>query len=304
MGNGAVIVMVFVLSLFFSSLAISYLNVEFNGDTSVKTINLPTRLDKYYGEQDYISGKFNASIVDLKGVFNNWEFVNNVGMVHTSVGSFLSFLTGNYLYLDTIQPTTSNTVTNYYVINNSIKKDFSIVLLGTGSDDHNELIIKQDGIHIPNYFQAFGIITGDAYFIPIANANQYEEVRLKTYYYIGDSDNIPSGSIIFNEVEYPLYNLHAKKSSVIDFKTYYAGISSNDVGTTLETFRSDNTMSETSGGSVTDSLKAIASFLTFVISMLTYSLPENVLPLYLQVIVILPQEFMMFIGFIMVLREG
>jgi hypothetical protein len=299
MGNGAIIVMVFILSLFFTSLSLSYFNTEFNGDTSVRTFTLPSNLDSYYGAQNFKNGSYNTSIVDIHGFYNNWEFKENIGMVHTSIGA----LNTNYLYLDNIQPA-GNTITNYYTVNNSIQQDYTIVLRGTGSTDHNEIIVKEDGLHIPDYWQAFGIITGDAYFVSVPNANKIQRVTIKTTYYIGDENNNPSGTITFNGVTYNLQNLHAKLDIPFTMKTYFGGISSSSIGTTLETFRSDNVIAEPTGGSITNTLQMVSSFISFSLDMLIYRLPESVLPMWAQILIIIPQEFMILVGIAMFVREG
>jgi hypothetical protein len=300
MGNGAVIILIFVLSLFFSSMAISYFNTELNGDISVKTITLPNSLDSYYGSQNYINGSYNTSISDIVGLYNNWVFQEYVGMVHTSIG----LLNTNYFLIDNIQKSSSNTVINTYKINNSIKQDYTIVLRYTGSSDENEIIVKSDGLHIPNYFQAFGINLGDSYFISLPNANQITDITIKTNYFDGDDNNDPSGTITFDGTEYTLQNLHVANIVGSNFKTYYGGISSDSIGTTFVSFSSENVIKTTTGGSVVDTLKMIASFITFTFSMLTYSLPETILPLSIQVLVILPQEFMMMVGLAMFIRES
>lgn len=299
MGEGGKIIATFVLSLFLTSVLIGYFNQEFNGDNSVNTITLPSSMASYYGAQNYITGSYNTSITEIIGLFNNWVYYPNIGMVHTTVG----LLNTNDFLIDNIQPSSNGRITNYYVINNSVKKDYTIILRYTGSYDSNEIIVKQDGLHIPKYFQAFGVIIGDNYFISIPNANQYTDVTIKTDYYNGDKDNAPSGSITFNNQVYQLQNLN-KIAGVISFKTYYGGISSSALGTTFVSFRSDNVIVTSTTASVTDALARTGSFIAFAFSLLTFSLPAHIMHPFVQILIILPQEFMILVGIAIFAREG
>lgn len=298
MGKGLLIVAIFTLSLFFTSLIVGYFATEAYGDTSVSTFTLPNSLESYYGAQDYQSGNFNSSITEIRGLFTNWEFQQNVGMVHTVNG----LLDTNYFLINNIQPDSNKHVKNYYVINNSVKEDFLIVLLYTNRGvGRTEIIVKRDGLHIPEY-SLFNYIIGDRQYIPLPNANQYEQVEIYTDFFIGDKDNLPSGTITFNGEAFNLVNI--EPDALKAYTNKYGGISSSTIGTTLVYFNSENRIGDVTDNPYLTGIDRTASFISFVFTLLIWSLPEHIMPAYLQMILIAPQEFMILVGAVMFIKEG
>lgn len=298
MGKGLIICAFFILSLFFSSLAVSFLAESKYGDTSVPTFKLPNSLESYYGAQDYQAGDYNSSISEIRGLFSEWQYQPNVGMVHTVNGVFDT----NYFLINNIQLDSNKRVKNHYIINNSVKQDFKIVLRYTNIGGKSEIVVKQDGFHVPDY-TLFDISFSDLMFIPYPNANQYETVIIDTEYFDGDKDNTPSGTFVFNGESFDLTNLPLRGNAYgVMYTDKYGGVSSSTIGTTFVSFNSENRIGSPTDNPLLTGLDRVASFITFIFTMLIFSLPEHILPTYLQLLLIAPQEFMILLGLVMSIK--
>jgi len=303
MGNGGILASVFILSLFFSSFFIAYFDIGFNGSTEIQTFELPNSLPSYFGAQNFKSGQYNTSIVSITGLGNTWAFFENEGMKHTSV-SLLPYM--NYFCIKDLEANSANTYINTYVVNNTIQKPYALVLRYTGTGFQNDLYIDDKGLHIPDYSSAFGIKIGDKEFISYPDADKIIYPKITTTYYEGWTDKDSSLTVNFNGNEYSFTNLNRMSyaESLIIRTIYYAGIYSQDEGTILESFNSENRITNPDTSINSNPLTLVSSLITSMLKLMVYSFPYDVIPLEFQVLLIAPQEFLILIGIAIFIREG
>lgn len=290
--SSAYIVATFAISLFLSSLFISYFAISIYG-YNLDVIQLPSEIESYPSEQNFAAGTYNLSTLDKTGN-TGWTYYNKIGMVLTSLGAQT-----NYFLIDNIQLGSDKTITNTYAINNSVRKDYTIVLRYTGGYNNNEIQVKSDGFHIPYYYPVGNIQMGDSEFIPYVNANQYTDVKIVTTYYDGDAGNKVNGKcdFTFNGKTYTFTKLFYDKQDESGFygSRFYGGVKSDSIGFTFQSFKTDSVISG-SGANDSGSLAMISSMLSAMVKLVTWGLPEEILPLTLQLLFIRTQEAVLLIG--------
>ena len=304
MAKGAVIMAVFILSLFFSAGLVAFFDVGFNGSTQITSLNLPLSLPSYFGPQNYLNGEYNSSINSITGIGNEWEFLAGEGMVHTSVSLIPS---QNYFFITNLLPSSNNVYTNTYIINNDIQKPYGIVLRGTSNFDQNDIWIDETGFHIPSY-SFFGIKKGETDFISYPNVHLIEHPTIKTIYREGGVFEPSSCTILFNSEIFTFTKLNNQDlaTSNIIRNIYFAGVYSSSVGTTLEFFNSENSIVNPDAKALTgsDPLTLVSSLIISVTKLISFTFPYDIIPLWLQVFIFLPQEFMIVVGLALFIREG
>jgi hypothetical protein len=305
MGNGAVIAGVFVLSLFFSTFFISYFDLGFNGSTEMHPYSLPNNLNSYFGAQNYQTGAFNNSVNKIDGLGNEWEYVTNIGMIHTFVSLIPS---QNYFLIKNVQSDGNNNYDNIYVVNNSIGKPYKIVLRYVGSSNENDLLIDDSGIHVP-YYGIFGTISDFTSTVDYPNADKISPVTIQTSYHEGGANEDSYVSVTFDGNTYSYLKANPNSinipNMVYQFLTgdnAYAGIASEYEGTTLVYFNTNNGILNPE--STTNSLVLVSSVIVTMLKLMTYTYPYSIIPIELQLLLIGPQEFGILIGMAIFIREG
>jgi hypothetical protein len=299
--TGILIALVF--SVLFTSIVISWFITEMQVGGNIEQIELPNSLRSYNSEQNFASGTYDLETLKRSGS-SHWQFRENVGLVLTQTSGDVS-----YLYIDYIIPDGTHTVTNYYTINNSQHIPYSIVISNAGMAS-NEIMVKSDGFHMPAY-GVTGLYNGwDMHFIPFNNPLQYDEVKIKTTYKEGLRE-CPLFDIC-RYTRYPVFNFEYNGISYIvpedkintpEFEAVniYGGVAAQTAGIAVKDFKTDNTISGTEK-ITNDPLTYISSFLDTMFKLLTWGLPESIMPFYVNLILIKSQLFGILVCLVFLIR--
>lgn len=276
-------VLLFFTSLLLSSLFVGYFALNMYG-INLDGIDMPNSIQSYSSEQNFSAGTYNTSTLEHTGNVY-WEWQDNVGMVLVDYGAYK-----NYFLIDNINKNSGGIVKNYYTINNSVKGDYTIVLRYTGGYDTNEIQVKSDGFHIPTYMPVLGIQLGDVQFIPYSNANQITTANIETTYYDGDKEGSkkPNCVMKFNGQSFTFNDMFYDQESGT-FARYYGGINGGKEGQAFFWFKTDNLISG-AGAENTNTLAMISSIISMMLKVVLWGLPENIMPLFLQLLLIRTQE--------------
>ena len=298
MGFAIKLVSAMAVTLFLSSFLISYFLLGMYGVNYENQVTLPNQANTIFSsKQDFKSGNYNLSTLSKTG-YTGWTYYPNVGMVLTAFGAYR-----NWFLIDNIQTGSGNTYTNYYYINNSVKQDYSIALRYTDGYDSNIIQVKSDGFHIP-YYGLYGLAqTSDNDFIPYPNANKIEDVFISTKYIDGKQNceflqacqkiQEPYLEFTFNGNTFITRKLNYPDNPLDYANVYYGGVQSDTLGFTFESFNTNNAIVETNDSG---SLNNFMSVLSTMASLVTWSLPDSVMPLLLQAMLIGIPEFLLFMG--------
>jgi hypothetical protein len=281
--NAAPLIIFFLISLFVSSTLIGYFVVEQYG-VKLDGVTLPESIASYSSEQNFSAGTYNTSTLSHTGNVY-WEWRDNIGMYLVNYGAYK-----NYFLVDNINKDSSGMVTNYYIINNSVHGDYTIVLRYTGGYDSNEVEVKQDGFHFPSYSPVGGIKLQDIAFFPYPNANQIDVAKIKTIYYDGDKEGgkRPTVTFTFNDYTFTQKDMFYDQETGT-YARYYGGINGGKVGQVFNYFRTDNLISG-AGAENTNTLAMISSVIATMLRVVVWVLPENIMPLFIQLLLIKTQE--------------
>jgi len=291
-GSVATILILLLFSLTFSCAAITYFAPQINPTCSVGLFDLPTSLNSYSSTQNFQNGQYNISTLARTGS-NNWVYVPNVGfqLIMSTVQPI------NYFYIQNIQPDSSRTIINTYVINNTPKTSYSIVLVGNAGTSSNEIIVENDGFHIPAYLYS-GTYFGEKDFIPYAGAAQIQTANIQTTFQdcsAFDSSCVPKLTFTFNGDSFSSTKLNSDSTiSILGVPltggTYYGGIAgvsgilSN--GLVFQYFSSGNTINTNSGGNI---LSSLASFISSMLLIAGWTVPDCMLPVLANLVLIKTQ---------------
>lgn len=285
-------------SLFVSSFLISYFVLNMYG-VSVAGIALPDSLQSYSSSQNFTSGQYNLTTLSKTGNAG-WSYVPNVGMMLTSFGAYK-----NYFLIDNVVKDSSNTVTNTYVINNSVGGDYTIVLRYTGGYDNNEFIVKNDGLYIPYYLAYFGIVTSEYKFASIPNANKIVHPTIKTIYRDGKQTCNWLGTCIHTQEPYLSVNFNGQNFETTKlmypdnpaniYGVYYGGVKSDTLGFVFDSYVTTNLI-QGGGTENTNTFAMVSSFINSMITMLTWRMSTDILPYNFQVLFFGTQEFLLLVG--------
>ena len=289
MASTAGLTIALVLSLFCTATIITYFVNEMNIDAEIEGIVLPGAVATYNSEQNFSSGTYDLETLSRSGS-SAWIYSQNVGLVYKGGLS----PDEAYLYIDNINPTSQGIITNTYIVNNSIMEDYTIVLKGQAGISNNEIRVESDGFHIPD-FTILGTYTGyDNDFIPYPNANKVTTANIVTNYYDTSrgiaitSANPSTVTFTFNGQQFYSNKLNKEESFLGQQGTNrYGGIGTKNYGTTLQYFKSGNQIAGESEN--TDPLSNIATFLSTMITIIAWTLPETVLPLTINILLIKTQ---------------
>ena len=285
--------------IFFTSLIISFLVVNIYG-INYDTPNLPTTKDVkiYDSNQNFKNGSYDLSTI-VHSISSNWEYVENIGMRLKG--------TGGYLVINNIQPDSAGFYSNSYWINNSAINilgahgDYCIVIRYTGVTNQNEVCIQDNGFHIYNYFLNAGIISGDKFFYAYPNANQVEDVVIKTIY----NENAPSLVFYFNGDKLFITDQLNTGGSMFEWGgRYYGGVRSNTQGFILEQFLSDNQIISLPKNTVYDQIGLLAVLFDTMIKISLYQLPTFILPAQLIIVFITFPEALFILALAIIVIRG
>jgi hypothetical protein len=294
-GSVAALLLTLFFSLVISSLTISFLLLEVYG-VSVAGVDLPSSSDTllmYSNEQSYKNGTFDLEL-NRETWYGDWDYIAGTGVVFQSLG--LSDY--SYLVIKNIQVDANGFYQNSYFINNSVHSNYCIGLRITSGSDTNEICITDDGFHVPNYIYLTNTKWGNKYFYPYPNANQIENVSIKTIY---NEDDL-TADFYFNGVKYFTVNQLAEPIHIFDvFGVYYGGISANIQGFTLEEFQTENNIINTNA-KTQDTLALISGFIITVLKIVAWNVDSIYLPLELNLIFIKTQLAGIIICIIMIIR--
>lgn len=290
-------------SLLFSSVVIAYFVTSMGYTAGIVQIEPLTSLDSYSSEQNFISGTYDLETLARTG-HSEWLFYENVGLVLKTLSGDMS-----YLYIMNINPDSRQKIVNNYVINNSIQQGYIIVLKGNSGLSNNMILIGDNGLYT-TYHTIDGSIYAYNEYFPLAGANKIQHVTITTEYIDGlktcplfSSCTIsrePYLKVVFNGQEFTTTNLNVAESD--SGTQFYGGIGSNHIGTTIEQFRTGNIISGT--GESPDALTQVASFVSAMLAVITWSLPVSIMPLPLQAILIGTQETAFLICLVIVIIGG
>lgn len=281
--------------LLFESVFLAYFVLGKYGETATG-IPLPSEL-QYSSTQDFTNNSIDLETLNVASagiVFTNgldgWVYTNSIGRVLVLP---LAYTIGDpiYLLVNNIQKDSTGIITNTYIINNSVKNDYIIVLRYTGGSDQNEIRITSDGFHIPSFIPFTQILSGtDIYFYPYANANKVSSVTITTKY----DDNKNTVDFYFNGQKiFTANNLNVDSPIVIPLLDvanngrFYGGFASRTSGMTLVSFTTNNIIKSTSSTGV---LNAITDFIAIMAQVIIWSVDEKYLPSTLVLLMVKPFE--------------
>jgi hypothetical protein len=298
----ATILIILCFSLVFSSVVITYFLTQMNNNSCVvPSIGLPLSLSSYSQSQNFANGQFNMSTLARTGS-NNWVLVPNVG--YQLIISTIQPL--NYFYIQNIEPDSSGIIVNNYVINNTGQNWYSIVLSGNGGMSNNEVLVMNDGFHIPNFLFS-GVRLGDNDFIPYPNAAKVVNANIQTQFhdcslYASDCD----AYVTFTFNGQPFTSHKVNKDSTISVlgvpltnSMYYGGLCGYTGGLVFNYFSTLNTIQQTQSNNV---LSLISSFVSTMLLIAGWTLPDCALPLTLNLILIKTQLAGIIICLVVILR--
>jgi hypothetical protein len=283
MANGLTIAAVFLISLFLSSFLISYFNVEFNGDNSVEVIKLPNSFEGFNIDTNL---QTTCTLTDYN-LTGSWS-CGPEGLRLLGVGSLrqpLITLSQNGVYIN-----------SYHIINPS--GEYTIIMADTAYSGYIYAKVKADGIYIP-LVRSMGIIgrweIGTAQFIPIPNAIS-ADTTIKTVYNINTNEI----TITFNNVDYILDKNRISDNifTPVEVISVQGVISDNSL--TIQSMSRNFIPTKTDASA--DGLAMVANLAFSMLKLMTYTFPYHIIPLQIQVLCVLPQEFMILTGIAMFLR--
>lgn len=294
--GGLLVALIF--SLIFSSVTIAYFVQEMNINEDIQQIALPEELRSYNSEQDFMNGTFDIETLN-KVSSATWGYYNKIGYVLTgySVGGL-----NNYLYIMNINKDATGDIINNYRINNSPLNDYVIVIKGNSGISNNEIIVKSDGFHIPTFMLGFDGYAGERAFIPYPNANRFQRVTIQTIYHEEKFGSANDATLKFTFNGDKFETTMNKEDTFLFFggTQYYGGVNSGSLGYTLEYFKTNNEIKGT--GVQKDALTQIADFIYTVLAILVWTLPESVLPLTLNILLIKTQLFGVLVCVVLIIR--
>jgi len=290
-------IIVIVIYLFLVSFFISFFAVNIYGYDALSTnsITLPKAdtIQVFSNEQNYTSGTNDKGLLHTDYA-SGWEYIEDVGLMLTRSSSFTEPI--SLVFIDYLQ-STDGYYTNEYVINNSVKGDYVIVLNHASSirilpSGANLLYVQNDGFCI-NYD-----LLGCKFFYPYANANQYEDVVIKTVYYDKEPRSVEfyfNGDYLFKTENLYAWSIFSSMS-----KVNYAGVGSNTIGFVLKEYHTSNpVVKDESGFNI---LTSLINVIVVLVKMSVWSLPVWILPIELQALMISLPEAVLVICIAVVIR--
>lgn len=281
--SATTLVVVVFTSLIFSTIMISWFMLQIYGVT-VAGIGLPSGRVGFNSTQDFASNQIDTGTIDTSngGI---WTYQPGVGRVLQQKG----YNGWSYLLINNIQPDSNGLIKTRYVINNSVKQDYTIVLRYTGSSDQNEITITNDGIHAPSYL--YNVVVASPKVISYPNMNQIENVDISITY----DEKLGSANIDFNGQQFDLYNFNNYIGDVHVFGNYYAGAASDTLGFTVKEFYTENILMSTPE---TDIMAQFGAFVAIALKLVFYNVDPAYLPWELNILLVKTQCIALLVGII------
>lgn len=277
-------------SLTFSSIVISFLLLQVFGYAVVGNEKMITTLPDEQSLnplQDYKSNDIVDSNYynDNRYPLSKWVWIPDVGRVLTGSGGTEYKLLLNFVGEE------NGVRTVNYVINNSVKQDYSVVVREwTGSSFYNMNIhVHSDGFHLPD-----GILgITDTIYVPFPNANQIEHVKIKTEFNQkkGEVKFYFNDKLMFTKDGYPVPIVG------IDYG-HYAGVASQTDGFTVESINV-GVFATLDQASV---LEQLGAFINVLLQVVVWNVNSKFLPLELNLLFIKTQLAGIIICIVMILR--
>jgi hypothetical protein len=286
MGSGGKIAAIFILSLFVSTFLIAYFDTGLNGSTKVNQIDLPMSINGLS-----ITESFEGS-----NCFVNIAHYNILGTYNCSAGG-LDLLTGTIRNKPQVNIDKNGDFKNSYSISYLSGDAYYIIIAQQSFPLPVNLLLKVDsaGLHLPvSYYGVFDTEESDSWFTPIEGASLSDAIIQTDF---NGKDN--TLSIIFNDQTYniPTESLPPFYGENIN---YYEGVMTYG-NYELKSLSSNYIPPE---GSSLNALSLIVDLAWNMLKLASYSFPYEVIPLELQILLILPQEFLIVVGIAMFVREG
>jgi hypothetical protein len=275
--------------VFILSIILSVVLIDMYGANVIQNITLPSQKDikTFSSDQNFANCTADKSTL-LRQTQGEW-------LTTCGIGTTLISTHGNaYLLINNIQKDELGLYQNSYWVNNSatnllgLHGDYTIVLRYTGGGDQNEIIVTQDGFHIPQYFYVLTIrLPLDLYYYPYLNANQITSTTIKTIY----DDNAHTVDFYFNGNKmFTTDQLNEDKNLVNLFGRYYGGVASFTTGFTLEDFNTEGKIISGLSSNIGDNINSMLDLLTTILKISTWQIPAWILPpLFIAVFLNLPE---------------
>lgn len=269
------------LSLFISSLLISWFLLQIYGIGVVNTISPLTMDNKIFNStQNFKTDEIDNTILIQQD--SDWTYQDGIGRVLTSKRGFA---TGK-LFIDKVKPDSNGIITNYYHINNSVHSFYSIILKRVPTD--------LTGVNVELYFNTWGINLAQ-YLIDIQWHNTvkvfYPDIQNVDYADIKTVYSIYEGKcdITFNGQTYTITDIPIPSNldNTVNegfFGEYFAGVSSDTYGFTLEDFNTDNTIENN-----VSLFNQATAILTLMAKILVWNVDSKYLPIELNLLLIKTQ---------------
>ena len=255
---------------------------------NIPQIILPNEVGGFNQYQNFESGAYNSTLYRITSG-STWSEI---------IGSGMTLISGNGFLLVNGLDSNTGVITNEYVINNSVEGDYSIVLYYSGGADQNILIVADNGFYITGLGEK--VYYRD--FIPYVWARKFSPVTITTTY---DKN---THSATWNLNKNPTTTFTSNKLDTEDvnyfgiFPRAYGGVGSAVQGFTLKSYNSAQPLSTTSN-LLTDSwLFKVGEFLKTVLLIVAWTLPESVLPLTLNILLIKTQTVGLLVCIIIIMR--
>lgn len=289
------------ISLFMTALLISYFLVSAYGINYDAGLTMPNSLPSYSSEQNFANGTYDISTLSKTG-YVNWSYFPSIGMMLMGLGA-----QENYLLIDNIILPDSKIITNKYEINNTVQSNYKIVLRYTGGADNLDILVKNDGFHLPSYLVA-GVQQGDLDFISYPNANKISRVSFTTEFHeggeAGSSGAYPYAIFSFNGQTFQTKPLKRTISFFGLFQKYYGGVTSDKAGFVFDYFETAGTIAGSGAYGADNPLTMISSLLKTMLVVIVWSVPPQYLPIILNLILIKTQALALLIGIVVLIRGG
>lgn len=280
------IVLFFTFSLVFSSILISWMLLNAYG-VNVAGMEFP----EFQANTQYELSS-NDTSKGITYIGDTWTFSEGNGRVSTGEDSYILF--------DNSGSPNAGMHTNTYHISNPNQGDYSLVL-SYSSLKTVEVVVSDDGFHIMDGSFGMGFLNNEIYFYPYENANKITPVVIQTDYDGTYNQIIDNSGQMLN-----LYmdgNLVFSTPSDVDtgvqvepiVKAYYGGIGNkNNIGLTLQGF---GTNDNTKMSDITALINSIQVWVTTLIKLIVWNVPEEYLPWELNMLFVKSQGFALGVAF-------
>ena len=283
MGNGGKIAAIFILSLFFTTLLISYFDTGFNGSSEVIIINLPLSFSEGNSYTDF-KNSCNISAYETTG---SWTCDANGITGNGDLRYPLEVKTQDGIYDNT-----------YHITSHS--GDFTILVMDTKFGNRIRVKFTDNAIIIPDTISLplIGTVeTGIKWQYPFDSANK--DLTIHTNY----DSNYNNLNLDVNGQSWSLQNGIDVPNTFVGELKWATGILS-DGTVTVASIQTNYESRQTEIQTAMDGLSLSIDLIWKMIALCTYRFPYDIIPLQYQFAIIFPQEFLILVGCAMFLREG